>query len=188
MIALKRTEEPKFLQENKEKWTVELINGGNFSWHKKQKELLEKLKSMTKNHCAFCDDLISPLGSDVSEIEHFKPKEKYKKLAFEWTNLFPICRHCNGTKKDRFDELLLKPDIENYCFNEWFRFDLNTFELKAKKLGNSEWIRAEITIKLYGFNKDIKVERREFEFDEIIRGKYDNFDKQPFRFISPQIV
>ncbi len=182
MIKMKRNKIPVFLKNNKKKWTNAFLTGSSFSWHNKQKELLKSLKDMTLSHCAFCDDILVPKGSDNGEIEHFRPKEKYKKYAFAWANLYPICRSCNGTKNDRFDKLLLRPDENEFNFSNWFRLDPSTFELKPEKIGNPNWIRAEITIELYGLNKN-KTTRRLFEHDRIANNQYENKDNQPFRFI-----
>ncbi len=163
---MNRTEEPTFLKENKKKWTKKYIKTGkwNSKWYGKSRELLIILKKTTDFHCAFCDDVLSPKGSAKGQIEHFRPKEKYKLLSFSWINLFPICEMCNSTKSDNFDILLLRSDSQNFDFANWFYFDLKTFEIKPNKL-NSEWKRAEKTIEIYGFNKQEKLERRAFVFE-----------------------
>ncbi len=183
MIKMKRSKIPDFLKDNKKTWTDSFINGSTFTWHNKQKELLKLLKNMTSSHCAFCDDVLVPKGSDIGEIEHFRPKSKFKHLAFAWANLYPICRSCNGTKGVWFNKLLLRPDEKDFCFSDWFRIDPSTFELKPVKIGNPNWKRAEITIKLYGLNAK-KTTRRQFEYDKIIINQYINKDHQPFRFMN----
>jgi len=183
MIKMKRSKIPTFLKDSKKTWTDSFVNGSTFSWHNKQKELLKLLKNMTASHCAFCDDVLVPKGSDNGEIEHFRPKGKYKKFAFAWANLYPICRSCNGTKNDRFDKLLLRPDENDFCFSDWFRLDPSTFELKPVKIGNPNWERAKITIELYGLNEK-KTTRRQFEHDNIIKNNYKTKDNQPFRFMN----
>lgn len=48
------------------------------------------------------------------EIEHYVAKTIHPGRAFEWENLFPICRFCNGSKRDiDHNGLLLKPDVED---------------------------------------------------------------------------
>jgi len=118
MIALTRRKTPQVLKNNTQRWTSLFINGAPFTWHGKQKILLTELKLMSQNHCAFCDDLLYPVVGEIGEIEHFRPKENYKYLAFAWANLYPICRRCNGTKNDRFDKLLLRPDEIGYKFTD----------------------------------------------------------------------
>jgi len=183
MIVITRKKSPQFLRINKKRWTISYINGSAFDWHGKQNEILTELKLMSKNHCAFCDDLLFPVVGEIGEIEHFRPKSKFKNLAYAWANLYPICSRCNGTKNDRFDTLLLRPDEKGYKYSDWFRLDPNTFELKPQKLGNPNWLRAEKTIELYGLSKNDKITRRQYEFIEIKKGKYSNINIQPFRFI-----
>jgi len=182
MVAITREKSPDFLNDKQKDWTLLYINGGTFSWHGIQDKLLGELKLMTKNHCAFCDDLLFPEVGEIGNIEHFKPKSKFKDLAFDWENLYPICSRCNGTKNNRFDSLLLRPDEQGYKYSEWFRLDPCTFELKPQKL-NPNWQRAAKTIELYGLSKEDKNTRRLYEFEEIKKGSYNDIDYQPFRFM-----
>ncbi len=182
MKAIKRTKSPDFLKANKKSWTSSYINGAAFTWHNKQKEIIAELRKMSQNHCAFCDDLLFPLVGEHGEIEHFKPKEQFKHYAYAWANLYPICRRCNGTKNDRFDKLLLRPDTKNYHFDDWFWFDPSTFEIKPIT-SNSNYARAQKTIEIFGLNKEDKITRRQFEFIKIITGNYATKNEQPFRFI-----
>ncbi len=184
MVKLERKKAPDFLQANKQNWTELFVNGAVFTWHNKQAEILECLKAMSLNHCAFCDDLLFPHVGEKGEIEHFRPKEKYKKYAYAWANLYPICRRCNAAKGERFDKLLLRPDRKGYEFSDWFRLDPNTFELKPKKLGNPNWEIAAKTIELYGLSKEDKNARRQYEFDKIQKGEYDKVENRPFRFLN----
>ena len=183
MIKIKRTKAPKFLSENKKTWTKNYILGSKFNWHAKQNQILKHLKFMTLSHCAFCDDTLIPKGSAKGQIEHFRPKEKYKYYAYAWANLYPICSHCNTSKKDRFDRLLLRPDEIKYEFIDWFRLDLITFEIKPVFQEKINMKRSKQTIKLYGFNKIDKINRRRYVYNEIINNKYSNKNEQPFRFI-----
>lgn len=185
MMPMIRTKQPQFLKDNKKAWTKSYIDSGkwNTSWHKRQEELLKALNIQTKYHCAFCDDVLNPYGSDNGEIEHFKPKESYKDLAYDWKNLYPICRSCNSSKGKRYSILLLRPDNRYNDFSDWFWLDTSSFKLKPIKI-NSNWQRAFETIKLYGLNKSKKIERRKFEYVRIKNNFYINVDYQPFRFIK----
>ena len=183
MIKMKRTKAPKFLSKNKNTWTKEFISGYKFSWHGKQKQVLKYLKILTLSHCAFCDDTLMPKGSATGQIEHFRPKEKYKNYAYAWANLYPICSHCNASKKDRFNKLLLRPDEFKYNFFDWFRIDPITFEIKPVFQEKKNMKRSEQTIKLYGLNKIDKINRRRYVYNEIINHKYSNKNEQPYRFI-----
>ncbi len=184
MMTMHRKEAPAFLKSNWKTWTRAYIKSGKFSYHNKRGEIIEILRQSTLSHCAFCDDLLFPFVGEMGEIEHFRPKNKFKCSAYVWGNLYPICRRCNNKKLARFDYSLLKPDAKGYEFSDWFRLDLNTFELKPCLSDKSDRKRATITIKLYNLNGKDKIKRRKFEFYKIKKGDYDNSDIQPFRFIK----
>ena len=85
----------------------------------------------------------------------------------------------NAIKGIRFDEALLRPDNENYTFNKWFWFNPFTGELEVKK-ENSEYNRAEKTIKLYGLNRKKLTERRL----KVNHKKINNSNEASFRFMN----
>ena len=185
MMKMKRNKAPQFLKDKKNEWTKQYIATGkwNTKWYGKHEKLLQQLKLMTVNHCAFCDDLLFPLVGEIGQVEHFRPKENYKYLAFAWANLYPICDRCNKTKNKRFSKLLLRPDEKRFEFFDWFLLDTSTFELKPAKIGNPDWKRAQKAIELYGLNKEDKTIRRKIVHNEIKKNKYQNKDEQPFRFM-----
>jgi hypothetical protein len=48
------------------------------------------------------------------EIEHYFAKAVRPQLAFDWPNLFPVCRLCNNAKADvDHGGMLIKPDVED---------------------------------------------------------------------------
>jgi uncharacterized protein (TIGR02646 family) len=66
------------------------------------------LEELFHDKCAYCETRIVA-GSDW-DVEHFRPKGKvaerddhpgYYWLAYEWSNLYPSCSHCNQRRKDR---------------------------------------------------------------------------------------
>ena len=76
-------------------------------------DLRAALEELSHQKCAYCESNITS-GADW-DVEHFRPKGRvienekhpgYYWLAYEWTNLFPSCSHCNQSRKDRktFDE------------------------------------------------------------------------------------
>jgi uncharacterized protein (TIGR02646 family) len=179
-------EQPQIWKENWERWTKAYLNNleenprhqlnmQNSEPKKKAYEkLVDILLTITKQHCAFCDN--SPLGNRNIKptIEHFRPKSraKYPELAYKWDNLFPSCSYCQE-KNDDFDEKLLKPDIEGYDFNNYFVFDDKEWEIKPttrQDISDTDKKRAEITIEMYNLNgkeddkgnllKDVRIERQ----------------------------
>lgn len=76
-------------------------------------DLRAALEELSHQKCAYCESNITS-GADW-DVEHFRPKGRviendqhpgYYWLAYEWTNLFPSCAHCNQSRKDRktFDD------------------------------------------------------------------------------------
>ena len=71
-------------------------------------EVRAALEALFHDKCAYCETKIVA-GSDW-DVEHFCPKGKvaerddhpgYYWLAYEWSNLYPSCSHCNQRRKDR---------------------------------------------------------------------------------------
>ena len=46
--------------------------------------------------CVYCED------SMADEVEHFRPKNLYPELVFDWSNYVYSCGPCNGSKLGRF--------------------------------------------------------------------------------------
>jgi uncharacterized protein (TIGR02646 family) len=74
--------------------------------------LRRELRTLAHGKCVYCE---SRLERDTHiEIEHHTPKTANPELAFEWRNLFPACRLCNGKKSEEdHGGLLLKSDEED---------------------------------------------------------------------------
>jgi len=192
MIKVERTDAPEWLLENWEQWGKDYEESEKFEWRfgpKKKRELTDLLKKMTAHHCSYCDSF--PLGKRQIKdtIDHFRPKEIFKLWAYLWGNLFIACHYCQE-RGSRFDERLLKPDEENYGFDEYFMFDFTTFKIVPNPLKSKEnQERAQITIDLFRLNgqpedagttEDCMIER------ERIYEKYKNdpdIDCLPYRFM-----
>ncbi len=106
---------------------------------------------MTQQHCAFCD---GPIGSESREtVEHFRPKSQFPELAYAWDNLFPCCDLCQNNKLEKFDEALLKPDGQDYIFQQYFIVNYHTGEIEpSPQADQAEQQRAKITLEIYGLN------------------------------------
>jgi len=70
------------------------------------KSVLNKLKEIYRNKCAFCEQ-----KSETLYIDHYRPKAKVKEdathsgyywLENEWSNLLPVCAECNTIKGANF--------------------------------------------------------------------------------------
>lgn len=129
MIKINKPQKPpEILLENQKKWTSDLLDAvkqyGSYSKipgeektkllkNYKHKEIQSELFKSSHMKCSFCE--CKPAEGGNIEVEHFAPKSLYPELAFEWDNLLPICRNCNGSKLayDTIAERIINPSKEN---------------------------------------------------------------------------
>ena len=116
---------------------------------------------MSADHCAFCDSY--PFYAGVTfTIEHFFPKEHYKRIAYFWHNLFPCCGVCQEESQRGWRELkrlarpprlLLKPDRGAYHFSRYFIVELTTGGIEPNpRASRAEQDCAQMTLDVYGLN------------------------------------
>ncbi len=192
MNKINRPPAPDWLEEGYEQWGIEWKEkyertgkSASFTWrgnkNKGYHDLLHELSLMTKDHCSFCDAF--PMGGRIPKtIEHFRPKTKFYLLAYKWSNLFLCCGNCQK-KGDRFDENLLKPDEDDYSFDEYFLIEWDTGKLipnGGKSVESQE--RARITIELYRLNEDAKPEDRLRELEHFTQSDSPDLDEWAYRF------
>jgi len=154
--------------------------GFRFQWKSYQgKRVNERLKpeliQMTANHCSFCDSY--PLGTSADQtIEHFRPKSKYPLLVYVWHNLFLSCNICQKAKGEKFDKKLLKPDQPDYEFERYFMLNYKTGQIEVNPSASvSDQERAEITIEMYGLNRNGRPHSRLREY-----GMYGKLSREDF--------
>lgn len=166
MMKFTRSATPKCLKKYKQ-WGLEYATKPplKFYWHQYQKRsvhsiLIQELEKLTANHCSFCDGY--PLGAQSRQtIEHFRPKSKYPKLAYVWHNLFLCCDVCQNAKLENYNKKLLKPDAIDYQFNRYFKIKAKTGEIVINPAASSEdKQRAQITIKIYDLNSEVRKSSR----------------------------
>ena len=163
MRKFERAAEPAFLSDKWKPWGLEWEQrrnetpGAKFHWHeidgeRVNQKLLPVLKNQTQDHCSFCDAFpVAPPAIDT--IEHFRPKVAFPREAYHWDNLYFCCVHCQQ-KGDQFDENLLRPDAVDYQFDQYFRWDFTTGEMKVNTLAPpADQYSADVTIKLYRLNE-----------------------------------
>ena len=114
--------------------------------------ILPFLKEMTADHCAYCDGY--PVGQmSLETIDHFRPKSLFPELSYQWVNLFLCCTRCQAAKKERFSELLLKPDEIEYDFNLYFIVNFDSGEIQINPLAtDGKQAQASYTIDLLDLN------------------------------------
>lgn len=151
---------PAFLAKCWEQWGLDWERrqaaGGAFHWHQVDKQpvnvkLLPLLRAQTQDHCSFCDNYpVSPPSNPT--IEHFRPKSRFPREAYQWENLYFCCDWCQR-KGEQFDPGLLRPDAADFDFDRYFRWEFTRGELLPNELASPEdQERAWVTIRLYRLN------------------------------------
>lgn len=147
MIKLEKQSKPQVLQNNCVNWTAALMAAvtkyrGYSNIPKNERDELikhyrnDKVKTMvfdsSHNKCCFCESKLDETNG-YPEIEHFEPKSLYPNKCFEWENLMPICRYCNGSKgnHDTISEPIVNPYEQNP--EEFLEF----VNLRIKTLNNN---------------------------------------------------
>ena len=153
----------------------------DWSWKGKYDVLKDALLNCNNDHCAYCD--CHPLKDDRGfEIDHFKPKTLFPLEAFTYANLFPSCKECNKKINRHNILLLVKPDEFDYEFEDYFRYDSFTGEIKVNTSKSEEnQKRAFETIKVFKLNignkpiNRINAIRKEIKSDTLL-------DERPYRY------
>lgn len=141
-----------------------------FYWPKADvyREVRSVLEHQTQYHCSYCDGAYMLCGTPSSTIDHFKPKSdpRFYQLAFDWQNLYVACPDCQGFKREKFDDALLRPDADDFEFSRYFDYDFNKHEIKPHPDATStdqQW--AKVTIELLNLNHPSLRTTRRTEFN-----------------------
>ncbi|MCK4660466.1 MAG: TIGR02646 family protein [Phycisphaerae bacterium] len=160
MIEVKRPPEPGALKRNGAKWKQKLLKAQT----KREKKLAKEkyrhsdvkatLVTMFGGKCAYCESRITHL--DYGHIEHYRPKSRFPKLTFEWSNLLLACGVCNGAehKGGQFPDRAGGGPLVNPCDDnpsDHFRFQYDPDTKLASVYGTTT--RGETTEKLLGLNR-----------------------------------
>lgn len=63
--------------------------------------VLEALETIYHGRkCAYCETVESP--GFVMQVDHYRPRDLYAWLTWEWTNLLFCCQQCNRKKSNQF--------------------------------------------------------------------------------------
>ena len=137
--------------------------------------VVKSLKNIYHNKCAFCESVL-----DKMFVITYRPKHKYFWLAYEWSNLIPVCPACSSNKRDKFpikekkleqplsipkhksewhaenllseEPFLLHPEIDRP--EEYFTFNPNGEILPNRNIPENFLERAKQTIDICGLNRD----------------------------------
>ena len=196
MMPCARTPAPDWLKKHQEEMTSKYLKkrqgGKSFHWPQREGKKIydivrNALREMTDGHCSYCDACpVTATGKE--KIDHFRPKSRleFYHLAYAWDNLFYTCSACNGAKKEKWDERLLKPDDPDYDFERYFLYQSDSGKLEANPgAANDEKERAELTIAIFNLNRDGSCEMRKRE-ERRLRGlKEDDLSDAAYRFLIP---
>lgn len=175
MEKIIRTSQPSELKGYWEEWGKNFeeakANGKDFSWWVKvkggrlkdiSKKIRKYLLQMTDNHCAFCDKY---LQDEMETIEHFLPKSKHPKSAYQWENLYPCCAKCNSIKKDQEGDLL-RPDDADYYFETHFLVCTDSSILENFIQPSHIQEKIKLTILAFGLNRGSLIVARRKELTD----------------------
>jgi uncharacterized protein (TIGR02646 family) len=103
--------EPLCLQEHKNRSTD---NWDDVS-HSERKEIRAALREMQDSLCAYCESSVETDNS--CHIEHFRSRDDFHKLIFEWSNLFLSCNSKDscGHHKDKQGQKYEANELINPC-------------------------------------------------------------------------
>lgn len=134
MHNIKRTKEPESLNNNKVRWTNDLLEEidrvGSFTnvsdsikRKYRQDDVIDSLQKMNggeSSYCYYCEIKIGKEG--YGHVEHFKPKSKFPRLFCEWDNLLWTCKRCNTKKGQKWDDNnpIINPCDDNMDVTEQF--------------------------------------------------------------------
>ena len=129
-------------------------------------DILADLLKDTEKHCSYCD--FAPLrGNFEKSIDHFKPKsdERFYLDVCKWENLYIACVFCQGVKKERYNDLLLRPDEIGYRFYRYFSYDVETHEIEVNAHCQGEdKLRAITTIMIFEMNHPDQTDSRRVSY------------------------
>ena len=133
----------------------------------KWRKLKEIYVKIAENTCPLCNKAISNLNKD-SELDHYRPKSKYKEEAYNYKNYVILCSVCNGSSCKHFKfplwkgseqkPLLFNPTTDNplELFEIEFLISGNRYILAVKETADNknEYLsaKAKETIKVYRLN------------------------------------
>ncbi len=170
MIFISRTNEPDILRRHKKNWTnqyVAAVNAYRMAPSKITKDRVKEveqrynhsevkleLKNMCHHKCVYCESHVAHVSSH--HIEHYRPKSKYPKSCFRWSNLLLGCSVCNGAsfKGNHFPSArqngpFVNPSRENPTIFFEFAYDEKTGVSDVIPLNS----RASTTERFLGLNR-----------------------------------
>lgn len=127
MIRLSKLPKPQLLVDNEAEWTQTLLDyytrgdtpPGSLAKKYREPDIKAVLVQETHDKCVYCEAKIS--HSQHGDVEHIKPKSKFREQTYSWENLTLVCAVCNGKKSDYYD--LARPILNPYIDDPEQHFD-----------------------------------------------------------------
>jgi uncharacterized protein (TIGR02646 family) len=167
MIRVRRGRAPDVLTRNQARWLKDLQQAKTVEARKRVLEryrhddVKDALVTLFHGKCAYCESFIRHV--DYGHIEHYRPKAKYWKQTFTWSNLLLACGVCNGSeyKGDAFPLKaeggpLINPSAEDPSRHLSFEYDPKTRMASVR----GKTTRGDTTERYLGLNrKDLRTHR-----------------------------
>jgi len=119
------------------------VNPSSLSAHNRYDgpDVVEQLFTDHHGKCYLCE----LKAKQHFEVEHFKSKENFPELKYEWTNLLLSDGYCNGKKSKSFDNIL-NPNIHN--IEDIIEQRIDSIKRKALFKTSNTSIEAQKTVEL----------------------------------------
>lgn len=131
MHYVTRGAEPKGLKRYRDRHTPRWVNyyerkRGAKPSDSHWRNFLGDIEEKFSGNCGYCE--IACRG----EVDHFRPKSRFPKLVYEWSNWVFSCHDCNNWKGEKWrDGGYIDPCASNRSSQpeKFFEFDLKTYEI-----------------------------------------------------------
>ena len=132
---------------------------GNKPTDRRWREFINDLSVCFNECCGYCE------MSCKGEVDHYRPKNKFPELVYEWDNWVFSCHECNHNKGDHWPSLgFVNPcSTDSFCDESQccFIFDLKTGEvLPHPKLSRANEKKAKDTIRILRLNLTFRLKQR----------------------------
>jgi uncharacterized protein (TIGR02646 family) len=127
------------------------------------------LANDTQNHCSYCDNF--PIREQEDSIDHFKPKTvpAFYELVCHWNNLYYCCHNCQMSRGNQYDDLLLRPDSDDYSFTRYFTYNYSNHTINVNpQASDIDKARAVYTLDKFGFNSGKSDDSRRISYERYI--------------------
>lgn len=164
MLKVQKTLEPKFYKDFKTKHISKINNWDDMNDHYEVKQELREYMLLEEQNfkCPYCESLI--YDESEGNIEHIRPKDKFKELYLDYNNFLTSCRStysCDNFKGSKWDENFINPVLEDP--RDYFTYDLYSGEIIPKSDDKMIKEKAEKTIEILNLNhNNLKNKRRNF--------------------------